>query len=110
MTDDELKELVASLAVAYKETDRQLQETGLQLKETDKQLRELGNQIGGLGEKFGGFTEGLALPSMTKILTEHFGMEVVTPQVKVRKQGQTLELDVLAYANSQQNAAYLVEV
>ena len=140
MTDDELKELVASLAIAQKETDRQLQETdkqlretdrqlqetglqlrlqlqetGLQLRETDrqlqetdkqlrlqrletdKQLRELGKQIGGLGEKFGGFTEGLALPSMTKILTEQFGMEVVTPRVKVRKQGQTLELDVFAY-------------
>ena len=65
MTDDELKELFAGLAIAQKETDRQ--------------LRELGKQIGGLGEKFGGFTEGLALPSMTKILTEHFGMEVVTP-------------------------------
>ena len=110
MTDDELKELVASLAIAQKETDRQLQETGLQLKETDKQLRELGKQIGGLGEKFGGFTEGLALPSMTKILTEQFGMEVVTPRVKVRKQGQTLELDVFAYANSEQNTAFVVEV
>ena len=103
MTDDELKDLVASLAIAQKETDRQIQETG-------KQLRELGKQIGGLGEKFGGFTEGLALPSMTKILTEHFGMEVVTPRFKVRKQGQTLELDVLAYANSDQNAAFVVEV
>jgi hypothetical protein len=135
MTDDELKELVASLAIAQKETDRQLQETGLQLRETDKQLketdrqlqktdkqlqetdkqlrrqlRELGKQIGGLGEKFGGFTEGLALPSMSKILTERFGMEVVTPRFKVRKQGQTLELDVLAYANSEQNAAFVVEV
>ena len=37
-------------------------------------------------------------------------MEVVTPQVKVRKQGQILELDVLAYANSEQNAAFVVEV
>ena len=110
MTDEELKELVASLAIAQKETDKQLQETGLQLKETDKQLRELGKQIGGLGEKFGGFTEGLALPSMTKILTEQFGMEVVTPRVKVRKQGQTLELDVLAYANSERNDAFVVEV
>ena len=103
MTDIELKDLVASLAIAQKETDRQLQET-------DKQLRELGKQIGGLGEKFGGFIEGLALPSMSKILTEHFGMEVVTPRFRVRKQGQTLELDVLAYANSEQNGAFVVEV
>ena len=87
MTDEELKELVASLAVAQRETDRQLKETDRQLrkqlKETDRQLRkqlkELGKQIGGLGEKFGGFTEGMAFPAMSKILTETFGMEVVTP-------------------------------
>ena len=107
MTDEELKELVASLAVAQRETDRQLKETDRQLR---KQLRELGKQIGGLGEKFGGFTEGMALPSMTKILTENFGMEVVTPRVKVRKAGRSLELDVLAYANSECNAAYIVEI
>ena len=113
-SDEELKDLVASLAVAQKETDQQLKETDRQLKETDRQLRkqlkELGKQIGGLGEKFGGFTEGMALPSMTKILTENFGMEVVTPRVKVRKAGRSLELDVLAYANSECNAAYIVEI
>ena len=38
------------------------------LQETDRQIRELGKQIGGLGNKFGSFTEGLALPSMQKIL------------------------------------------
>ncbi len=107
MTDEELKELVASLAVAKRETDRQLKETDWQLR---KQLKELGKQIGGLGEKFSGFTEGMALPSMTKILTENFGMEVVTPRVRVRKAVQSLELDVLAYANSECNAAYVVEI
>ena len=114
MTDIELKELVASLAIAQRETDRQLKETDHQLREqlkaTDKQLKELGKQIGGLGEKFGGFTEGMAFPAMSRILTEEFGMEVVTPRVKVRKSGQTLELDVLAYANAERNAAYVVEV
>lgn len=153
MTDDELKALVASLAISQKETDRQMRayqqqaekqiaelrasqqetdkqiaalrasqqetdrqqrETDRQLKETDRQLRnqlkELGKQIGGLGEKFGGFTEGMAFPSMTKILTEQFGMEVITPRVKARKAGETLELDVLAYANSKRNEVYVVEV
>ena len=67
MTDAELKELVASLAVAQRETDWQLKETDRQLR---KQLKELGKQIGGLRDKFRSFTEGMALPSMTKILTE----------------------------------------
>jgi len=149
MTDEELKELVASIAIAQKvtdrqlretdrqiaklrlsqqetdqqitelrlsqqETDRQLRETDRQLKETDRQLRkqlkELGKQIGGLGEKFGGFTEGMAFPSMSKILTAQFGMEVVTPRVKARRGGDTLELDVFAYANSERNEAIVVEV
>ena len=63
MTDEELKDLVASLAVAQRETDRQLR----------KPLRGLGKQIGGLGEKFGGFTEGMALPSMAKTLQKILG-------------------------------------
>ena len=117
MTDEELKKLVASLAVAQQETarqlletDRQLQETDREIKETGKQLKELGKQIGGLGGKFGSFTEGLALPSMTKILSERFGMEVVSPSVRVSKQGEHMEIDVLAYANSEVNEAYVVEV
>jgi len=117
MTDHELKELVASLVTAQKETDRQLKETDRQMKETDRQMKEtdrqikaLGKQIGGLGEKFGSFTEGLALPSMTHLLSERFGMEVVSPSVRVSKQGEHMEIDVLAYANSDINEAYLVEV
>ncbi len=128
MTDEELKDLVASLAVAQQHTDKhieelrlaqqhtdkQIDELRLSQKETDRQLRrqlkELGKQIGGLGEKFGGFTEGMAFPSMSKILTEQFGMEVVTPRVKVTKGGDKMELDVFAYANSDRNEAFIVEV
>ncbi|MCZ8358759.1 MAG: DUF3782 domain-containing protein, partial [Microcystis sp. LE19-388.1G] len=102
---------------AQKETDKQLKETDLLLKEvsqqqkkTDKQLKELGQQIGGLGAKFGSFTEGLALPSMEKILRQRFGMEVVSPSVRVSKDGKHLEIDVLAYTNGQLNTAYIVEV
>ncbi|MCF7988048.1 MAG: DUF3782 domain-containing protein, partial [Methylovulum sp.] len=94
MTDDELKQLVASLAIAqkktdkqFKETDKQIKKTDKQIKETSKQLKELGQQIGGLGKKFGSFTEGLALPSMTKILRERFKMEVISPSVRVSKNG-----------------------
>jgi hypothetical protein len=79
-------------------------------KETNKQLKELGQQIGGLGKKFGSFTEGLALPSMTKILKQKFHMEVISPSVRVSKNGINAEIDVLAYANSDINEAYVVEV
>lgn len=103
MTDDELKNLVASLAISQKATDKQQKETG-------KQIKELGKQIGGLGRKFGSFTEGLALPSMQKILQEDFKMEVVSPSVRIHKDGRDMEIDVLAYANSVVNEVYVVEV
>ena len=137
-TSEDVWQLLAELTTAQKETDRQLKETDKQLKEvsqqqketelllkevsqqlqenaqqqkeTDKQLKELGKQIGGLAAKFGSFTEGLALPSMETILRQRFGMEVVSPSVRVSKDGKHLEIDVLAYTNGQLNTAYIVEV
>ena len=103
MTDEELKELVASLVVAQKQTDRQL-------KQTDRQLKELGQQIGGLGNKFGSFTEGMAFPSMTHVLRKRFHMETIATRVQNQKNGESMELDVLAYANAEGKAVYVVEV
>ena len=114
MTTLELKEFVASLAVRQAETDRQIRErqaeTDRLLAENWQMIRELGRQIGGLGEKFGGFTEGMAFPSMQKILRERFGMDVVSVRNIARKNGRSLEIDVLAYANREVNAVYVVEV
>ena len=105
-TDKQLKEV----SQQQKENAQQLKETDRQQQKTDKQLKELGKQIGGLGAKFGSFTEGLALPSMETILRQRFGMEVVSPSVRVSKNGQHLEIDVLAYTNGELNTAYIVEV
>ena len=112
LTDQELRDLIASLAVSQKETAKQMKETDKRMKETDKQLKELGKQIGGIGEKFGYFTEGMALPSMERILRDRFGMEVVLPRATFRdkKTGQTREIDVIAYANSDINEVYVVEI
>jgi hypothetical protein len=120
-TAEDVWQLLAELTTAQKETDRQLKETSLQFKEqqkeskrrekeTDKQLKELGKQIGGLGSKFGSFTEGLALPSMEKILRQRFGMKVVSPSVRATEDGNHIEIDVLAYTNGDLNTAYIVEV
>jgi hypothetical protein len=115
MTDQELRDLVASLgiqtaelAAAQKETDQQLRKT---IQKTERQIRELGRQIGGLGDKFGSFTEGLALPSMTKILTQRFQMDVIAPRVRARNNGHEMEVDVLAYSERKPvNEVFLVEV
>jgi len=118
--------LVASLAIAQKETDRKLkelaqqnaqqsQETDRKLKElaqqTRKDLKELAQQIGGLGNKFGSFTEGMAFPSMQKILTERFGVDAITTNYRIKHQNQVvLELDVFAHSNGVLNTAFIVEV
>ncbi|MFN5971593.1 MAG: DUF3782 domain-containing protein [Microcystis sp.] len=112
-TDKQLKEtdlLLKEVSQQQKENAQQIKETDRQQQKTDKQLKELGKQIGGLGAKFGSFTEGLALPSMETILRQRFGMEVVSPSVRVSKNGQHLEIDVLAYTNGELNTAYIVEV
>ena len=112
-TDKQLKEtdlLLKEVSQQQKENAQQIKETDRQQQKTDKQLKELGKQIGGLGAKFGSFTEGLALPSMETILRQRFGMEVISPSVRVSKDGQHLEIDVLAYTNGELNTAYIVEV
>ena len=96
MTDKELKDLVASLSISQKETDRQ--------------IKELGKQIGGLGRKFGGFTEGMAFPAMEKVLRQKFKMESIAQNLQTRIKGKEMEIDILAYSNSRINKVYLVEV
>lgn len=124
MSNEELRDLVAGLAVHNTElaelvkqtdvqlqtTDKQIQETDRQVKETSRQIRELKKQLGGLGDKFGGFTEGMAFPSMRKLLQQRFHMDVILPRALSRKNGSFLELDVLAYSNSKVNEVYIVEV
>jgi len=111
---EDIRALFAETALRFQETDRKFQETDQLIeklsRETNQRIRELGQQIGGLGNKFGSFTEGLALPSMEKILRRRFGVDTISPSVRVSRGGRHLELDVLAYANGAVNAAYVVEV
>jgi hypothetical protein len=103
-----LSQEVRELRAAQRETDRQIKETDRHLKEN---LRELSTQIGGLGNKFGRFAEGLAFPSMEKILRQRFGLETIALRVKrKRKQGDELELDVLAYSNSEQKEVLVIKI
>jgi len=63
MTDDELKALVASLAISnnelcgfQKETDAQLRKTDVQLKETDAQLKETDRKLDKVAKMIGGIS------------------------------------------------------
>jgi len=77
MSTAELKQLIESITISQRETDRQLE--------------ELGKQIGGLGNKFGAFAEGLAFSSIERILRADFGMEAITPRFSVVKGKEAVE-------------------
>ncbi len=106
----ELRESGRETDRRMQETDRRMQETDRRMRETDRRLRELSRQIAGLGDKFGYFAEGLALPSLERILETRFGITNVSPRHRVRQGGREQEYDVLAWANGEVNMAVIVEV
>src|SRR5262245_8399596 len=101
--DEERRKIEAELADERRKTEEEQ-------RKTERVIRQVNKQLGELGNKFGSFAEGMALPSMEKILYQQFKMDVVAPRAKARQNGQTLEIDVLAYDNGSRNEAYLVEV
>ena len=103
MTDQELKDLVASIIKTQAET-------AAQIKETDRQIKQTNKQIGELGNRFGGFTEGMAWPSLEKLLRQ-FGMNDIGLRRKFLLNGRTLEVDVFGWDNTHtRKEAYAVEV
>ncbi len=67
--------------------------------------------MGGIGEKFGSFTEGLAYPSLRKILFQHYGIDNTSANVlKKFPNGSEVELDAFGYTNGSINNAVVVEV
>jgi RecB family endonuclease NucS len=115
-TDRQLKQTDQQLKERLKETDLQLKQTDRQLKEsiteTDRQIRQVNKQIGEIGNKFGRFTEGMAEPSMRKLL-EQFGMTAIHPRALFHSEdrSRTLEVDVLGYdSNDLREEVYIVEV
>ncbi|MBS3968726.1 MAG: DUF3782 domain-containing protein [Clostridia bacterium] len=112
-TDRQIRELRLAgqeTSAGMKDTDARMKETDALMKQTGRRLDQIGLQIAGLGDKFGYFTEGMALPSMERLLTERFGMENISPRHRVRRLGREQEYDVLAWANGDVNSVVLVEV
>lgn len=103
MTDEELKELVASIAVSVKKLEEDQEKTARTVRQTNKQLGEL-------GRKLGGYTEGLAEQSLKKIFSENFKLEFSAKNVRRRKNGSNIELDFFGYSNSTENKAFVAEI
>jgi hypothetical protein len=65
-----------------KKADEELAEerrkTEEEQRKTERVIRQVNKQLGELGNKFGSFTEGMAWPSMEKVLHKHFGMNDIS--------------------------------
>lgn len=80
----------------FQETDRKFQETDRKLQETDRQLRETMRVVSNLGGQWGLFVENLVAPACERIFSERgIPVRMVSQRVKKRRDGDTLEIDVL---------------
>ncbi|NMF84430.1 DUF3782 domain-containing protein [Nodosilinea sp. P-1105] len=124
-TADDVWRLLGELTEAQKETERKFQESDRRLQETERLLKEqsqaterqiqatiqenrqvnqqltrqlgaLGKHLGALGGAWGRFVEDLVAPACERLFLER-GIPVyqVSQRVRRRRQGDTLEIDVL---------------
>ncbi len=68
MTDQELKDLVASLAVAQAKTDEQLKKTDEQLKKTSEKINRIASIVGGISNNQGNVAEEYFVKSLEEQL------------------------------------------
>jgi hypothetical protein len=110
MSWDEIKALVAELAIQSKETDRKFQETDrkfqeteAQMRETDRKMREvferfdkLSRRFGDLGNRLGEFVEAMVEPALVGLFRER-GLDVseVHRRVTSHRGGERIEIDLL---------------
>jgi hypothetical protein len=92
------------------EADRRATQAAEDSRKLKRCLDELGKQVGGVGNKFGRFTEGMALPSVRKLLFKRFGVEDFMPRRQKRVGDETIEMDALGLVNGERNEGYIVEI
>jgi hypothetical protein len=93
VSDAELKDLVASLAVAQKETEQRFKEAAQQSKDTDRRL----NQLAGMfGNELGRLAEAIVEPACLRLFQERgIAVTQTTQRVESARAGAEMEIDVL---------------
>ncbi|MGH9838224.1 MAG: DUF3782 domain-containing protein [Blastocatellia bacterium] len=92
------------------EHDREMRELRRIVKETSRQIERVDKQLGELGNKWGSFTEGMAWPSLNRIMRRQFGADTVSPRPNRHRNGRTFEPDVLAYDSRSEGPVYIIEI
>ncbi|MEY4768960.1 MAG: hypothetical protein RL637_1599 [Pseudomonadota bacterium] len=108
MTDEELKELVASLAIAQRKTDEQMKRTDEQMKRTDEKLERMGITLANISRNQGDVAEEFFYNSLiedTHLGSIHF--DDITANMQ-KHRGQIQEQYDIVLTNS--NAVGIIEV
>ncbi|MCK6619075.1 MAG: DUF3782 domain-containing protein [Calditrichia bacterium] len=97
MTVKQMEKSIEEIWDLFRETDRRMKETDRRMKETDRKIAEATKAVADLGGKWGRFVEGLVVPAVENLFKE-WGIELdkVFPRVKARRNGDKMEIDVLA--------------
>jgi hypothetical protein len=103
MTDQELKDLVASLAIAqqktdeqFKKTDEQMKRTDEQLKKTDEKLNRIAKMVGAIGNNQGNVAEEYFINSLKddiRIGSKKF--DILIPNFVIQSKNIVDEYDIL---------------
>lgn len=107
---DEIRAILKEITEKQREITEKQREITDQQRENDNVVSRVAKLVGEIGNKFGSFTEGMAFPSMDKVLRKQFGMKTVTTNYTTEAGSDTLEIDVLGLANGDVNTAVIVEV
>ena len=96
MSWEDIKALVAELAIQSKETDRKFQETDRKFQETRELLDRLSRRFGDLGNRLGEFVEAMVEPALVDLFRAR-GLDVseVHRRVTSRRGGEAIEIDLL---------------
>jgi len=96
MSWDDIKALLAELAIQSKETDRKFQETTRKFQETRELLDCLSRRFGDLGDRLGEFFEEMVLPALVNLFRPR-GLDVseVHRRVTSHRGGERIEIALL---------------
>ncbi|MCP4662859.1 MAG: hypothetical protein GY856_46295, partial [bacterium] len=97
------REFQEEIAGSRREMDRALSSM-------TRTVESVSRDVGRLHNKFGDYSEALCQPSLTRTLRERFRMSEIAPRVVAFKDGDALELDMLAHANDEINEVYVAEI
>jgi hypothetical protein len=108
MTDQELKDLVASLAIAQAKTEVQMAKTDAKIDKMQETITSIGRQLGGIGDNQGAVAEEFFYNSLTdKPRLGGITFDRVLKNIGAGQPGKQVEFDIVMHNGS---AMAIVEV